>query len=277
MWWLLLLFVVAICMESGKVGVWIALIVALFSFLSLISMGVGMIYPWPQQQNVWVDDAAEPSWRYLIHARHLAEQWALSRWGSKRAAAVAGWGGLILALLSFLAFVVFEAEALLPHSQYPKMAATWLLWLLLGASVLLFCFSFLKIKVPDVKTPEEIIRGGLHGEMVLLGQWRTLCGSVPLPFSLWRYFRLLIPVGGWAYHYFFLDGRLLALTAVMGVAMAYFAYVMVDLSFDLLAAVNGVAVCPCRSPYLARLVWEAQFLSCRYKPLWARILSDIGL
>ncbi|WP_369574487.1 hypothetical protein [Acidithiobacillus sp. IBUN Pt1247-S3] len=73
-----------------------------------------------------------------------------------------------------------------------------------------------------------------------------------------------------------MDGTLLALTAVMGVAMAYFGYVMVDVSFDLLAAANGVEVCPCRSPYLARMVWEAQFLSQKHKPLWARFFSSVG-
>ena len=65
--------------------------------------------------------------------------------------------------------------------------------------------------------------------------------------------------------------------AVVGVAMAYFAYVMANLSFDVLAAVNGVEVCLCRSSFLARLVWESQFLSQWHKPLWAKLLSWIGV
>ncbi|MGE0047743.1 MAG: hypothetical protein AB7T01_02245 [Acidithiobacillus sp.] len=277
--WVLALVFLAICVESGKAGLWVVQIAGIFFLLSLVSMGAGMIWPWPsgERPDAWADPAAEPSWKYLIHARTLAEQWVLGRWGTKQAAALAGWSGLGLAFLSLLAFLTFEAEALFPESTWPRTVADWLLWLLLAVGFLLFLFSVFRIKVPNVKSAQEVIREDLHGEMVLLGEWRTFCESIPLPFSLWRYLRLLLPAGGWAYHHFSHGGQPAALTAVVGIAMAYFAWVMVDASFDLLAAVHGVEICPCRSPYLARVVWEAQFLSQRHKPFWAKVLSAIGI
>ena len=280
--WLFALIVLVICMESGRAGVWVALIAGVVFLLSLISTGSGMVWPWPSKEkpDAWVDPDAEPSWKYLIHARTLAEQWVLGRWGTKQAATLAGWSGLGLAFLSLLAFLTFEAEALFPESTWPRTVADWLLWLLLAVSFLLFLFSVFQLpqatKVP-VKSAQEVIQEDLHGEIVLLGEWRTLCGNTPLPFSFWRYLRLLLPAAGWAYHHFYPDGQPAALAAIVGLAMAYFAWVMVDASFDLLAAVHGVKVCPCRSPYLARLVWEAQFLSQRHKPFWVKVLSAIGI
>lgn len=274
--WLLLLVVLAICVQSGKAGVWVALAVGISLLLSAVLNGVGMIWPWPKQKG-WEDAAADPCWRFLVNARKVAEQWVLGRWGSRQNAYLAGWIGMLIALLSAAAALIFWAEALFPESPYPKMAASWLLFVLLAVSVLLFGFLFLVGKVAkERRSASMVIREDLHGEMVLLGHWRTLCGSVPLPYSFWRYARGLIPAFGWAYHHFFAGGHLLALTAVVGVAMAYYAYVMTDLSFDVLAALNGIEVCPCRSSFLARLVWEAQFLSQRHKPFWARVVSSLG-
>ncbi|MBU2763380.1 hypothetical protein [Acidithiobacillus caldus] len=236
-----------------------------------------MIWPWPKREE-WEDAAADPGWRYLVNARKVAEQWVLSRWGSRQKAHLAGWIGLFIAFLSAAAALIFWAEALFPESPYPEMAASWLLLVLLAVSVLLFGFLLWVGRVAkESRSAGTVIREDLHGEMVLLGQWRTFCGAVPLPYSFWRYARGLIPAFGWAYHHFFAGGHFLALTAVVGVAMAYFAYVMTDLSFDVLAALNGIEVCPCRSSFLARLVWEALFLSQRHKPFWARLVSWLGL
>ena len=278
--WLLLLVVLAICVESGKAGVWIALIVGVTLLLSAVLSGIGMIWPWPRGKE-WEDATADAGWRYLIHAREVAERWVLNRWGSKNAALWAGWIGLLIALLSACAALVFWAEVLFPQSSYPEKAASWLLGVLLFSSIGFFGYTVFKRKAPSVvrtkRAATEVIRDDLHGEVVLLSQWRVLCGSVPLPYSFWRYARGLLPVLGWAYHHFFSTGHTLALTAVVGVAMAYFAYVMVDLSFDVLAAVHGVEVCPCRSAFLARLVWESQFLVQRHKPLWAKFVSWMGI
>lgn len=83
--WLLLLVVLAICVESGKAGVWIALIVGVNLLLSAALSGIGMIWPWPRGKE-WEDATADAGWRYLIHARGVAERWVLNRWGSKNAA-----------------------------------------------------------------------------------------------------------------------------------------------------------------------------------------------
>lgn len=283
--WLLFLVLMVVCLGSGKVGVWVAAGVAVVLALSSISKGTGMIWPWPKREHrknndesfpEWSDHSADLGWEYLIHARIVAEDWALSRWGQKAASRYA-WVGLFIALLSFFSFLVFEAEALFPHSHYPQIAASVLLDVLFIASLGFLAFSFKKAKAASAKSAARVIREELHGEVVLLAQWRTFCGTVPLPYSFWRYARGLLPVAGWAYHRFVSDGHLLALTAVVGVAMAYFAYVMVDLSFDVLAAVNGVEVCPCRSSFLARLVWESQFRFQRHKPLWAKFVSWMGI
>ena len=282
--WLLLLVVLAVCVESGKAGVWAALVIGVGLLLSALLNGVGMIWPWPKRgvskdtANLgWDDSAVDQSWSFLIHARQVAEQWVLSRWGTALKARVGAWIGLVIALLSAVAAIIFWAEALFPKSPCPEMAASWLLGVLLLMSVGLFGYLLWVGKVATRnRSAAVIIREDLYGEMYLLGQWRTFCGTVPLPYSFWRYARGLLPVVGWVYHHFFSDGHLLALTAVVGVAMAYFAYVMTDLSFDVLAVVNGVEVCACRSSFLARLVWEAQFLSQRHKPIWARWITWLG-
>uniref|UniRef100_E6QGQ4 Uncharacterized protein n=1 Tax=mine drainage metagenome TaxID=410659 RepID=E6QGQ4_9ZZZZ len=283
--WLLFLVLIVVCLGSGKVGVWVAAVIAVVLALSSVSKGTGMIWPWPKREPrkindesfpEWSDGSADPGWGYLIHARIVAEDWVLSRWGRKAASWYA-WAGLLIALLSFCSFLVFEAEALFPHSRYPHMAASDLLNVLFVVSLGFLAYPFIKPKTTSAKSAAGVIREDLHGAVVLLAQWRTFCGTVPLPYSFWRYARGLLPVAGWAYHRFVSDGHLLALTAVVGVAMGYFAYVMVDLSFDVLAAVNGVEVCPCRSSFLARLVWESQFLFQRHKPLWAKFVSWMGI
>lgn len=270
------LFVLAAIIDNSKKAAIVIGVVGLIFLLSVIGNLVGMIWPWPRR-SVWRDSDAQPCWAYLISARNEAESWMLRRWGSAGWVRVSGWIGLFIALLSATAGALFFAETLFPKSL---VLSAVLSWFMDGELVVVACLFALSLKrgvFGSREPPAKVIRERLNGEMVLLSEWREFCGLVPMPFSLWRYLRLVIPVTGWVYHHFFFDGDMAALTAVMAVAMVYFAYIMVDVSFDLLAAVNGVEVCPCRSPYLARLVWESQFLVQKHKPMWARFLSSVGL
>ena len=247
-----------------------------------------MIWPWPARrriqspavpdfpEEVWEDASAEPCWTYLVSARRVAEAWALSRWRSTSFARAVSWGMVFVALASLFSSGAFEWEAITRQSPVSTMVAGVVLDVVLVMSfAMALLVSMGRARAP--RSAASVVLEDLQGAMPLLGSWRNLCGTVPLPYTFWRYARLSIPAMAAVYRHFLENGQTLAITAVIGVAMAYFAYVVLDMAFDTLAALNGVEVCPCRSRFLARLVWEAQFLSMRHKPWWARWMTGIGI
>lgn len=287
--WIVLLFLLALCIGAGKAGVWLAFLGAILWALWLGTQGTGMIWPWPGKKQgaakgnqspiePWEDATADAGWKYLIAARNTAEHWMMARWKSRGKATAGAWLVLLIALVSFCAGIVFILIAFWPHVTVFAQALSWLLdgLLFIGVGVAFFVYTA-RTSPSGYRSAACIIREDLHGEIPLLSQWQMLCGTVPLPYSLWRYLRFVIPVAAWAYHGFQPEHESLALDAVMGVALLYFAYILVDAAFDTLAALNAVEVCPCRSSFLARMVWEAQFMRMHYKPVWARIATWIGL
>lgn len=278
--WIFPLLLLGICLDSGRAGVWAAALAAL-AIVPIIGARVGgMIWPWPRKtENTiilpWLDSEESAHWGRLIEARVAAEKWALSRWRSSGWARLAAWLGIGITFLSALAMLDFLGEAFFPRSAWMIRVATWILLGTLALSVMALCVATFGRKAGNASSAEVVRAWG--GDLPLLFAWRKYCGVLPLPYAFWRYARFGIPVVGWAYHHFWEQSTTAALTAVIGVAMGYFAFVTLDTSFDLLAALNGVKVCPCRSTYLARLVWEAQFRSMHHVPLWAKIIIALGI
>jgi hypothetical protein len=278
--WLLGLFFLAICLESGRSGIWMALVAAALWGTSCAFQGDGLIWPWPASRQFpvkdWEDASAETCWTNLVSARRIAEEWALSRWKSASFASAVSWGMIFLSLASMVCFGTFEWDAISGQSPLSSMAAEVSLDIILVMSFAILLLASIG-RTRTARSATSVVMDDLQGALPLLRSWRDLCGTAPLPYVFWRYASLGIPALAAIYRHLLENSQTLAITAVFGVAMVYFAYVVLDMAFDTLAVLNGVEVCPCRSRFLARLVWEAQFMSIHYKPVWARWMTGIGI
>lgn len=278
MWVLLLLAATAIFSTGGKAGACLAAAASAIFFLSIAAGGTGMIIPWQtrkQTQYLWTDATADPEWRYLITARKIAQEWYFSRWNNRKLVYV---GAILALLVALLAFIDGILELVLSFYPLCSTAIIGLKYSLLTAIVLGFGI-FVTVGFGRNKTPPGIsdTLGKLHGAGYLWAEWNNRCDTVPMPYVLWKYIRYLIPVASLGYHYFSPHNVNSAIIAVLGITMLYFAFVVTDVSFDTLAALNNIEFCPCRSIFLARLVREADFLRQGYKPLWAKIIELTGL
>ncbi len=271
--------IIAICINAGKVGMWCAFVLFVLFFTGLATSEGGMIWPWTKKKDdagisPWSDDGAEDVWHYLIAARTVAQDWYFSRWRDRTWIAVAAWLGILIAVLSGLVgldeiWLVFS-----PQGQWPKSTIIFLFWAMGVLALPVLGVAFFG-RSRNKKEIVDLIQQ-LHGATYLWSQWHSLCGITPLPFAFWRYARILIPIGTFAYHHFLPIGAPSAITAVLSVFMMYFGYSVLDISFDTLAALNGIEFCPCRSVFLARMVWECGFLMQHHKPLWAKVLESLG-